>query len=111
MQNDETYLLDIFESAKIAVKYLEDLTFKEFEEDLRTQYAIIRRIEIIGEASSKVTEETQIKYSDISWKGMKGMRNFLIHEYNYLDLDIIWETVKNNLPPLIKELEKILDAS
>ena len=42
---------------------------------------------------------------------MKGMRNFFIHEYNYLDLDIIWETVKNNLPPLIKELEKILDAS
>lgn len=108
MQNDETYLLDILESAKIAVGYLKGITLKEFEEDLRTQDAIIRRIEIIGEASSKVTEETQIKYKDVSWKSMKGMRNFLIHEYNYIDLEIIWETVKNNLPSLINELEKII---
>ena len=108
MQNDETYLLDILESAKIAVGYLKDISFMEFEEDLRTQDAIIRRIEIIGEASSKVIEETQIKYKDVSWKNMKGMRNFLIHEYNYIDLEIIWETVKNNLPPLINGLEKII---
>lgn len=108
MQNDETYLLDILESAKIAVGYLKDVSFKEFEEDLRTQDAIIRRIEIIGEASSKVSEEFQIKCKYVSWKSMKGMRNFLIHEYNYIDLDIIWETVKNNLPSLINELEKII---
>jgi uncharacterized protein with HEPN domain len=107
MQNDETYLFDILESAKIAVGYLKDITFKEFEDDLRTQDAIIRRIEIICEASSKISEETQIKYKDVLWKSMKGMRNFLIHEYNYIDLDIILETVKNNLPPLINDLEKI----
>jgi len=94
MQNDETYLLDILESAKIAVSYLRVNSFDEYAKDLRTQDAIIRRIEIIGEASSKVSEETQLIYKDVPWKSMKGMRNFLIHEYNSIDLEIVWETGK-----------------
>lgn len=110
MQRDEAYLLDIFESAKIAVGYLKDYSLEQFEKDIRTQDAVIRRIEIIGEASSKVSEDTQNKYINIPWKNMKGMRNLLIHEYNYLDLEIIYETVLNNIPPLIKELEKIYDS-
>lgn len=107
MQNDEAFLLDILESAKIAVIYLKDISLEKFEKDLKTKDAVIRRLEIIGEASSRVSDETQNKYSEVFWKKMKGMRNLLIHEYNYIDTDIIWETVKNNLPPLIKELEKI----
>jgi len=108
MQNDETYLLDILESAKIAVEYLHDKSFDEFGKDLRTQDAVIRRIEIIGEASSKISKETQLEYDDVPWKSIKGMRNFLIHQYNYIDIEIVWETVKNNLPSLIQELQKII---
>ncbi|MBS1551081.1 MAG: DUF86 domain-containing protein [Bacteroidetes bacterium] len=107
MLNDEAYLMDILESAKIAVNYLKDISLEKFEKDLKTQDAVIRRLEIIGEASSKVSDETQNNYSEVSWKKMKGMRNLLIHNYNYIDIGIIWETVKNNLPPLIKELERI----
>lgn len=108
MQRDDALLFDILQSAEIARRYLEGIRFEEFEKDIKTQDAVIRRLEIIGEASSKISNETQTTYSDLPWLKMKGMRNFLIHEYDDIDLQIVWDTVFNNLPPLIAELKKIL---
>ncbi|KAA3606186.1 MAG: DUF86 domain-containing protein [Calditrichaeota bacterium] len=108
MKKDETYLIDILDSAKIAVSYLENFSQEKFNSDYKTQDAVIRRLEIIGEASSKVSETGKEIYSDLPWREMKSMRNFLIHEYDDVDFEVVWETVKTNLPPLIKQLEKIL---
>lgn len=108
MQKDNALLLDILQSAEIARKHLDEFVFEDFENDIKTQDAVIRRLEIIGEASSKISIETQNTYSDLPWQKMKGMRNFLIHEYDDIDLKIVWDTVFNNLPPLISELKKIL---
>lgn len=108
MHNDDAYLIDILDSARIAVKYLENISFNDFETDIKTQDAVIRRLEMIGEASFRVSLQTQNNYRDLPWTKMKSMRNFLIHEYDDIDFKIVWETVKNNIPPLISEQEKIV---
>ena len=108
MENDEAFILDILDSSRRAVSYLMNMNFTDFEKDIKTQDAVIRRLEMIGEASSRVSAETQTTYRDLPWLKMKSMRNFLIHEYDDIDMKIVWDTVKNNLPPLITELEKIV---
>lgn len=75
---------------------------------MQLQYAVIRRLLIIGEASNRISETTQQSSPIIPWRLIKGMRNRLVHEYDDLDLDTVWETVKTSLPILIVELEKIV---
>jgi uncharacterized protein with HEPN domain len=91
------------------VEYLEKISYEEFVKDTVVQDAVIRRIEIIGEASNRISDQSRNKYSQMPWVEMKGMRNLLIHEYDEIDLKEVWNTVKNDLLPLIKEIEKILD--
>jgi len=110
MQKDNAYLLDVLQSAKIAVSHLEGKEFKDYESDIKTQDAVIRRLEMIGEAANRVSDEAQKTYKDLPWQKMKSMRNFLIHEYDDIDLKIVWDTVHKNLPALISELEKIVSV-
>ncbi len=70
--------------------------------------SLVKEIEIIGEAAGKVTEETKNKYKTIPWLDMIDMRNHLIHLYFEVDLDILWDTVVSDLPPLIEALDKIV---
>lgn len=107
-QRDATFILDILESAKIALSYLVGLSWDEFYASQRDQDAVLRRIEIIGEAARRVSDETQVEYPDIPWREMTSMRNLVIHEYDIVDLGQVWDTVRENLPPLIEELSKIL---
>jgi uncharacterized protein with HEPN domain len=72
------------------------------------QDAVVRRLEIIGEAAGRVSDETQEKYSHLPWFEMRGTRNKIIHEYDSIRLDIIWDIVHKDLPKLVKELEKII---
>jgi uncharacterized protein with HEPN domain len=108
MLRDKEHLLDILEAAKIALVYAGKKTKEHFLDDLQCQDAVIRRLEIIGEASRRISEETKAAFPDLPWSGMINMRNVMIHEYDDVDLVIVWETVKNNLPPLIDALQKIL---
>jgi uncharacterized protein with HEPN domain len=108
MHRDLSYLTDILESAKTVISYLSNISIEEFYKNGILQDAVIRRIEIIGEASSRVSEVSQKKYPDLPWREMKGMRNLLIHEYDVIDIDEVWNTVKNELPKLIKQIEKII---
>lgn len=108
MLRDIAYLSDILESAKIAASYLETTSYEEFEKNGIIQDAVIRRIEIIGEASNRVSNEVQKQYPDILWREMKGMRNLLIHEYDVINIDEVWNTVKNEFPKLIKQIEEII---
>jgi uncharacterized protein with HEPN domain len=108
MSRDDTYLVDILESAKIALDYVFDKSWDEFYEDMQLQDAVVRRIEIIGEAARRVSGETQAKYPHIPWREMTSMRNLVIHEYDVVDINQVWDTVRNKLPPLIEELLKIV---
>jgi len=108
MSRDDTYLVDILESAKIALDYVFNKSWDEFSEDVQCQDAVVRRIEIIGEAARRVSQETRDEYPQIPWREMTSMRNLVIHEYDVVDINQVWDTVQNKLPSLIEELSKIV---
>lgn len=108
MERDDAYLVDILEAAKLALAYVSDKTKDEFDHDVQCQDAVIRRLEIIGEAARRVSEQTRFKFPHLPWNAMTNMRNVLIHEYDDVDLPIVWDTVRNDLPALIAALERIV---
>ena len=108
MSRDNVYLLDILKAAKLAINYLEGKRREEFLKDTQCQDAVIRRLEIIGEAAGKVSATTTTKFPTLPWKKMVSMRNIMIHEYEDVDLSIVWDTVQNDLPPLITLLAPLI---
>lgn len=108
MNRDKQFLLDILLSAKIAVNYLQGKSIEDFENNLQLQDAVVRRLLIVGEAANRISTTTQQDLTKIPWRQIIGMRNRLVHEYDDLDLDTVWETVKTSLPVLVNELEKIV---
>lgn len=108
MQRDKEYLLDILEAAKLALAYVDKKSREEFFNDTQCQDAVIRRLEVIGEAARRISEETRAVIPDLPWSDMIGMRNVIIHEYDDVDMVIVWETVHDDLPTLVDALEKIL---
>jgi uncharacterized protein with HEPN domain len=105
MQRDQIFLLDIRESAKLALSYLSGVSIDEFHDDRQLQDAVIRRLEIIGEAARRLSDETRLMMPDIPWADLIGMRNVMIHEYDDVDLSIVWDTVKTDLEKLIAALK------
>ena len=87
--------------------YVEGVTRHEFLVDTQLQDSVIRRIEIIGEAAGRVSSEFREKTPEISWNEIRGMRNRMIHVYDDIDMDIVWETVQQDIPHLISQLERL----
>jgi uncharacterized protein with HEPN domain len=97
---------DIIEAINKIERYTRGFNFESWTKDEKTVDAVIRNIEIIGEASSHLPEEAQNQFQNIPWRMMKAIRNILIHEYFGIDLEIIWKTVKEDLPELKRRLLK-----
>ncbi len=108
MERDLQSLLDMLQSAQIVMDYIAGRSRDELATDLQFQDAMIHRLLIIGEASKRVSEPTRKTLTTIPWSAISGMRNRLVHEYDEVDLDVIWDTAVNSLPSLILELEKIV---
>jgi uncharacterized protein with HEPN domain len=108
MRRDEAYLLDILLAARRACQFLEGVTWEEFLQSELHQNAVMRPLGIIGEAASRVSQETKDEYPEIPWHQMIGMRNRLVHEYFRVDLAAVWETVWTDLPPLIELIEPLV---
>ena len=108
MSRDPEYLIDILMSARLALEYANGKTRDDFEADIQCQDAIIRRLEIIGEAARRLSAETQTMHPQLPWRAMTQMRNLVIHQYDDGDLSIVWDTVQKDLPPLITTLEQIV---
>jgi len=72
------------------------------------QLALARLLEIVGEAASRVSEPMRQKTPEVPWAKIRGMRNRLIHGYDHIDLDVLWDTITENLPPLVVSLERVL---
>jgi uncharacterized protein with HEPN domain len=109
LPEDRIRFWHIIDEAVEACTFVEGLAFDEFVKDGKTARAVIRSIEVIGEAASKVSMKLRKQHSDVPWGKIIGMRNRLIHVYFDIDYKVIWKTVKENLPPLIKQLESILE--
>jgi len=84
------------------------MDFPTWKNDQKTIDAVIRNFEIIGEAANHIQPEIQSQFSNIPWVQLKGIRNILIHEYFGVDIEVIWETIQNDLPPLQKNLSSLL---
>jgi len=110
MSRDDAYLIDILESTRAAIEYVRGKSWEKFSKDSILQDAVVRRLEIIGEAAGRVSTVTQKKYPKLPWQAMKGTRNRVIHEYDSIELDIIWDIIQNDLPHVVKELEKIIPS-
>lgn len=106
-RNLKLYVSDILQSIDKIQKYIKGYTFDKFVKDEKTIDAIIRNFSIIGEAGTHIPEEIQEKYPKLPWHEIIGMRNKVIHEYFGLNEDILWKTIKDDLPRLKKDLLKI----
>ena len=102
---------DILEAVGTIQKYTQGMEFKTFTEDRRTVDAVVRNLIIIGEAAVHVPEDICLKHSEVPWYEMRGLRNFVIHEYFRTDDKVIWDTVQVDLPPLPGLLNEILEEN
>jgi uncharacterized protein with HEPN domain len=105
----DDYLQDMLENAELALDFVQGMEYDEFFEDEKSKYAVMRALEVIGEAASKVPESVRNSAPGISWREIIGMRNKLMHEYFGANMKVVWRTVQEDLPiiiPLLKELLK-----
>jgi len=108
MIDDATRLRHMRDAAVEAVGFIRDRTRSDLEGDRMLTLALVKDIEIIGEAAGRISADCKARYPAIPWTQMIGMRNRLTHAYFEIDLDIVWEVVTHDLPPLVIELEKII---
>ena len=111
MQRDLAYLSDMLHEAQVALGFVADKDFADFEKDIQCQYAVIRAIEIIGEAASQVSEEFKESHPELPWRRIIGTRNRLIHGYGDIVLSLVWEVVETHLPVLIKTIEPLVPTT
>ncbi len=98
-------ILDAMDKAKILVK---DVTFDQFQSDFRIHFAVVRALEIIGEATKRLPLDVRQKYPDISWRGMAGMRDRISHGYDRVDMKIVWDVVQHDIPEIEPQIQQIL---
>ncbi len=100
---------EILEAVHLLQRYTEGLSYDAFAEDVEKQDAVVRRLEIIGEAVKGLPESLRAKYPDVPWRDIAGARDIMIHEYFRVDLELAWEMVQDDLPALAAEVSKILE--
>lgn len=108
-RDDSVYIRHILDAINWVEQYVGSMTYEKFLDNHLIQDGVTRQVEIIGEASSKLSKGFRNKHSNIPWKDVIGMRNKLIHDYFGVDLDAVWETSIKDLPILKKELQIISD--
>ncbi|OIP33139.1 MAG: DUF86 domain-containing protein [Deltaproteobacteria bacterium CG2_30_66_27] len=99
---------DILEAIHKIRRYVSGLSFDEFQSDDKVVDAVVRNLEVIGEAARHIPPEMESRHPDLPWVEMRGMRNVLVHEYFGVNLSILWHTIQQNLPPIIEKPDKIL---
>lgn len=108
MKKDKPYLNHIIDTISDIEKFTAGITKEKFYENKEKQYAVLRGVEIIGEATKNLSKELKVGHPQVPWKDIAGTRDKLIHEYFGVNLPLVWETVKNNLPKLKREIYIIL---
>ncbi len=103
------YINDVIENISLAEKFVKQLDYQAFVADKEKNYAVVRCIEIIGEAVKNVPEAVRLRYPDIPWRKMAGMRDKVIHSYLGVDYRIVWQVVTHDLPALKKHFKRIVD--
>ena len=108
MKDPLVYIDDILDAMEKAEAFTAGIDYAQFEDDVRTVYAVIRALEIIGEAVKRLPADFRERYPSIPWRDMAGMRDKIIHGYDEVDLRIVWKVVKEDIPALKPRLQQIL---
>ena len=104
------FIEDILTCIKKIEKYTSNISFEEFCRNEMAVDAVVRNFEVIGKAVKKIPEEVRKKYTDVEWKEAAGFRDILIHDYFGIDLEAVWDTLRNNIPSFKKQIVKVLES-
>lgn len=108
-QEWKLFVEDMLESINLIEKYIDGVEEeKDFNSDRKTIDAVVRNLEIIGEASKYIPEDVKYKFSDVDWKGVLGLRNRIAHEYFGISVSIIWDIITKELPALKEQMDEVL---
>ena len=102
------FLKDIQTHSRRIISYTKDISQKDFFKDVKTYDAVMRNLQIIGEAIKHLPADVRREYKSIDWKKAAGLRDIVVHEYFGINEDIIWDVIRNKVPELEKEVKKIL---
>jgi uncharacterized protein with HEPN domain len=106
-RTDQEFLSDIRQAIQRISAYVAGIDYESFATDTKTQDAVIRNLEILGEATKSLSEEFRSAHASIPWKSMAGARDRLIHHYFGVNLDIVWQIVSAELPKVVEQLPSI----
>ena len=110
MQRDAASLLDILTAARLVLQFTEGMDRHAFDEDIKCQAAVVREVEIIGEATKRISDHFRNAHPQVPWKKMAGMRDVLVHAYDEVDIDEVWNVVQTSIPQLIALIEPFVPS-
>lgn len=108
LKNPIEYLQHILINIELAQKFIKGLEVDDLKNDIEKQYSLIRCFEIIGEATNNISDKLKKDNNEIPWREMNDFRNYLIHEYFGVNVSTIWSTIKEDLPPLKKQIKQLI---
>ncbi|KPL14007.1 MAG: hypothetical protein AMS23_10015 [Bacteroides sp. SM1_62] len=108
VNGDRARLNHILAAIDEILNYVDNYDFDAFLKDSKTKFATIKQLEIIGEAANHITEETKLRFTNVEWQKIGGLRNILVHEYFGIDENIVWGIIVKNLPELKNSIQCIL---
>jgi len=107
-KNEHAHIWDIIKAAQLALSFIDQMSKDEFEHDLKTYYAVIAQLQIIGEATKRLSPEFCSVHPELPWRDMARMRDWLIHHYDRIDLSVLWDTLTQDLPSVLPKLKQLL---
>ena len=110
MPRDDAALLDIDRAARLALAFIGGYRKDQFLEDLKTQSAVVHQLLIVGEATRRLSDDFRTMHTEIPWRYISGMRDHLVHGYDAIDLDEVWNVLMRDLPDLIDKIEPLLPS-
>ena len=110
-RDERVFLEDIVDACRKVQRYTSDLSLERFRDDEKTIDAVVRNLEVIGEAAKQISAETRGQMAGLDWQRIAGLRDILIHNYFGIDIDIIWDVLANKVPLLIEAIQGFLEST